>query len=166
MSQLPGLPVTYTHPRGQAVKLALFSIGLCSALWLMVAETNPMGRWFILGMGVAFGVALIIHSDPRVSYLKLTTEGFEFRTLRGKVFVAWKNVQTFATFVQGKGSWVTWYYTPEAKAELGAWAPRGIGSTDGSDGTIPGSFGHQPERLTMLMNDMLGAYGQPSLRNR
>jgi hypothetical protein len=162
-SLLPDLPAVFTNDRRQALGFAAFVFGLCGFLWLVSRETNPIGCWVILGFGVLFSIALWWDSHPRRHFLELTEEGFRIASGTRTQFVAWKDVKAFTTTVVNGHPIVVWFYTDEFK--LGGLIPRANRPIDDDDGSLPGSFGWQPERLAGLLNEMLGAYGNSSLRN-
>jgi hypothetical protein len=160
---LPDLPAVYTVDRRKLRSFALFIFGLGVAIWAMTADSNPVGRWFFLGFGVLFPAALWWDSDPRRHFLELTTEGFRIASGTRKLFVHWKDVQAFSTIDIKQHGVVAWYYTREFKRS--GLVPKASRPLEDADGTLPGSFDFPPERLAMLLNDMLAAYGNPSLRN-
>jgi len=125
--------------------IAFVAIGILAVL----NEETKTGL-LVLGFFSICAVVLSINLMPGASWLRLTNEGFHFRTLyREPKFIAWKSVSRFRVSEVSDETMVV--YTSEKGAQS-ALAPMNAALT-GHTEALPNTFGESPEELAKLMNE-------------
>lgn len=133
------------------------TIGLLLVCTIFVAvgsfllDKEPIVAWFTIvffGLGV---IVFIIQLFPNASYLKLTKEGFEIRSLFRSDFTNWKDVQVFRSGNAGPNKMVMFDFAERHKKfKQGKKIAKSI---SGNQGALPNSYGMSVTELAELMNE-------------
>ena len=114
-------------------------------------EKNPMMSW--LG-AIFFGLCIfvfVIQLIPNSSYLKLTEEGFEVKSLYRSNFTKWSDINFFGVGEINNNKMVLFIYSENHTSQkLGKEVARGL---TGGEGTLPNTYGMKADKLADLMNE-------------
>lgn len=102
------------------------------------------GAWFVALFFGLCALIFIIQLLPNASYLRLTREGFEIRSLFRSGFTRWEEVADIGV----AGDSVAFIFTEEAGAER---LRRVVYELSGAEGILPDTYGHRPDVLADLM---------------
>jgi hypothetical protein len=136
--------------------LLVCTIFVVLGIW-MSGEGQPMG-WFVAGtFGVGVVIALV-HLLPNASYLLLTEDGFETRTLYRSSSVAWDEIAFFATTTIGHNKMVVFNYSD--RFDRSKRARRLARAIAGYEGALPDTYGMKADQLASLLNEWKGRFGE------
>jgi hypothetical protein len=130
----------------------LITVGLAFSVGgvLMIRAGESKG-WFAL---VFFGlctVVFVIQLFPNSSYLRLTPQGFETRSLYRSSTQAWSDVAAFRAGRIGVNAMVLITYAPSYARLRKA---RAVSSAlTGAEGALPDTYGHSAKQLAALLNE-------------
>ncbi len=111
-------------------------------------EENTFTKWVtIIFFGLCI-VVFIIQLLPNSSYLKLTNEGFEVRSLYRSHFTKWTEVSGFGIYYVSFNTMVAFDYTEEHKK--GKKISKILSSYQGA---LPQTYGMKAIKLAALMNE-------------
>jgi len=114
-------------------------------------EKNQTMSW--LG-AIFFGlVALvfIIQLFPNSSYLKLTEEGFEVKSMYKSHFTKWSDIEYFGVGEISNNKMVMFIYSENHNTQkIGKEIARGL---TGGEGGLPNTYGMKADKLADLMNE-------------
>jgi hypothetical protein len=125
--------------------------GAFVAIGIFIRDSEPMAGW---GAIVFFGLGMIIsliQFIPNVSYLKLTDEGFEVKSLFRSGFTKWTDVKGFrAGQIEGNTLIFFDYTEKHKKWKTGKKFAKFL---SGYEGAIPSSYNIKTDKLLALMNE-------------
>jgi hypothetical protein len=154
---VPTLPVTFHPSRWSTLRYLAGSLAFV-AVGVFLSRSSP---WVAISCGVFFGLCSLIFLamlHPRASFLTLSEEGFEWAGLFRTHRIAWPEVgELRAIFVAGQDmiGW-TWsaHYSGSRRMSRANMALAGI------EASLPGTYGHRPQELADLMNQIRLRYGK------
>lgn len=130
--------------------LILISI-IFTILGVWMIQVGEIRGWFAViffGLG---NIVLIINLFPNSSYLRLSDQGFEMRSLFRSTFTHWDAIEQFELGVIRHKKMVVFNYTPN-HFQL----PTGVNTArklTGFDGALPDTYGKSIEELSSLLNE-------------
>jgi len=134
----------------KSIILILVSILFVLGGFLMLEEKFFIGIITIIFFGLGI-IIFTIQLFPNTSYLKLTEEGFEIRTLFKSDFTKWSDVKEFNTDYIGPNKMVMLNYKEEhTKYKSGKKIAKIL---SGSEGALPDTYGMSAKALAQLMNE-------------
>ncbi|WP_299768469.1 STM3941 family protein [uncultured Dokdonia sp.] len=134
----------------KSIILIVISILFVLGGYLMLEEKFFIGIITIIFFGLGI-IIFTIQLFPNTSYLKLTKEGFEMRTLFKSNFTKWSDVKEFSTDYIGPNKMVMLNYNEEhTKYKNGKKIAKIL---SGSEGALPDTYGMSAKALTQLMNE-------------
>ena len=134
--------------------MLLVSIGFV-VIGIFIIDREPNIAWgSILFFGLC-AIVFIINLTPGSSYLKLTEEGLEIKSLYRSHFIPWESVKVFKVSemriqYHTKKMVMFDYSNLYTKQKVGRKLARIV---SGSEGTIPDTYGMSPENLAQFLND-------------
>tara|TARA_Y100000294_G_scaffold140028_1_gene133668 strand:+ start:45 stop:509 length:465 start_codon:yes stop_codon:yes gene_type:complete len=138
--------------RLKIIALLLVCLAFTSIGTFMILDEETMG-WFVSifsGLGV---VVFIIQLLPNASYLMLTSEGFEVKSLFRGNFTKWEDVTGFAAGRISSNKTVVFNYRKtHQKYKVGKQIARGLA---GVEGALPDTYGMKAKDLAALMNEWM-----------
>jgi hypothetical protein len=145
-------------PKTKILKPSVFKTILCLlgslcfvALTPLVIDKNAIAAWsglILFGLGV---IVFIIQLFPNTSYLKLTEEGFEVKSLFKSHFTKWSDVESFEVGYLGNNKAVMFNYSENhTKQKLGKQVASAM---TGAEGGLPNTYGMKAKELAELMNE-------------
>jgi hypothetical protein len=129
--------------------LVLSSVFVAASVWMI--ETGEHFGWVGL---IFFGLALLASLFMLVtntSYLRLTKEGFETRSIFKTSFTDWKDVETFGVGSIERNKMVVFNYS--ASHQKNAKIKQLSRDFAGFEGSVSNMYGDSPEEMAQLMND-------------
>ncbi len=130
--------------------LVISSCFVALGIFLTSKDDLQIGWLCVLFFGLGVLVALI-NLLPGCSYLDLTSDGMEIRSLYRKWFVRWTDVQEFFPASVANRPMICWNYTQSfAGQRLGRKISSGL---TGVEAALPDTYGMYAEDLANLLND-------------
>lgn len=141
----------------------LLVCSLFVAIGVWMGSRNELMGWFVASF---FGLGIIVAAVqflPNASYLLLTADGFEIRTLYRTSFRFWNEVEYFSTVtVKHNGmavkSMVAITFAEHYdKAKMMRGISRAIA---GCEGALPDTYGMKAEQLAELLNEWKNRFSE------
>jgi hypothetical protein len=144
------------HPsKLQAATLVLVSGPLIAIGSFLIHARNGFGWVVVAFFGLLFLVGLVM-AVPGSTFLKISQDGFEMRTLFRSHFIRWSDVREFGVASLESRKMVAFNYSENHKARA---ALRKINSRlVGFEGALPDAYGLGHEELATLLNECLIKY--------
>lgn len=117
---------------------------------LMLRDGEPMG-WLVLGFFGLCALASLILLFPGASYLRLSSEGFEMRSLFRSHAQKWSDVAGFHAGRIARNAMVLIEYAPTYQRSRKA--RRIAAELTGAEGALPDTYGRSAEELAQLLNE-------------
>lgn len=118
---------------------------------IILRDENQFMAWLIIiffGLGT---IVFVIQLIPNSSYLKLTKEGFEVKSLYKTNFTKWSDIDVFTTGYISKNLMVLFNYSNNHnKYNTGKKLAKSIA---GNEGALPNNYGMKAKNLAILMNE-------------
>lgn len=143
------LPITlYPSKRSTILWLLVCILFVFAGYWLI--QSGSLVGWataILFGIGaVVFTVTLL----PNSSYLRISKQGLEIRTLYKSGFINWSDVERFDAGSIGSNKMVLVSYTAEhTKYQTAKSVARFLAGTEGA---LPDTYGHTAEQLAEKLN--------------
>lgn len=132
------------------VSIALTAIGVG-----MVNHNEHMA-WLVLLLSFMSAIAFAITLLPNSSYLHISDQGFEMRSLYRSGFIKWDEVEQFESKYIGIKKMVTFCYSQKyPKFKIVRNMVKTITNTEGA---LPDTYGKSAEELAKLLNDNRNQY--------
>jgi hypothetical protein len=114
-------------------------------------DKDSMMGWVIIIFFGLCALVFILQLLPNTSYLKLTEEGFEVRSLFRSNMTKWSEVKGFRTGYISVNKTVTFDYTKNhTKQQNGKKLAKALAGTEGA---LPDTYGMKASELARLMNE-------------
>ena len=130
--------------------LLAVSVALTAGGATMIRDSRSMG-WFVL---VFFGLCTVIFMTlllPNSSYLRLTRDGLETRSLFRSSKLRWADVASFRAGRIGLNAMVLIEYAPSYRR---ARSGRAVATAlTGAEGALPDTYGRSAKALAGLLNE-------------
>lgn len=148
------LPLTLRPNRVECV-LATIAAAFMAGVGILFIRFTNIDPWLSWGLAVPFSIAALVsiaHMFSSIYSLRLTPDGFHFRSLFQNRFVAWRDVDEFwrSNLPSGTVGW-----TPAAHLR---WPP-GERPFSQSAELLPSHYGLRGRALVRLLNTLRQRYG-------
>lgn len=112
--------------------------------------------WFVALFFSICTVVFIVIFLPNSSYLRITNQGFEIRSLYRSNFTNWNEVKEFGYGYVGGKKMVVFNYSPShSKFQTTKNVAKTLTSIEGA---LPDIYGKSPEELAQLLNELKEKY--------
>jgi len=139
--------------RGKSLLFLTICLVFTPAGVLAIREGQPLMGSLILGFFGLGAAVFVIHLLPGASWLRLTRDGFHFRSLfRKPRFVSWRSVSRFSVSQVSDQDMVVFTSEEGASSPL---APLNAALTGHAE-ALPDTYGKKAEELAALMNEWRG----------
>jgi hypothetical protein len=146
-----GASTLLLHPRRAKWLLLLVASLAFTVAGVAMIRSGERDGWFLVGVFALGTLVAGAQLVPSTAYLRLTSEGFEIRTLFRHLRIRWADVTWFRPGRIGLNKMVLFDY---ARSYTRSARARAVASAlTGAEAGLPDTYGRSAEELTILLND-------------